>query len=680
MPSSTLKSPLVLRGLAVWTLISILAAGEAVGTQPSSDSDDAPLGDLLSLLDQETELATRSGMNADFVPGMATILSGTDMLARGARTVWEALSLVPGISQGLEMTGERQVLSRGVGFGYASGNIKFLLDGVSMNSTLFATANPVLNIPIEQIERIEVIRGPGSSVHGEYAFAGVVNVITRQGDRTLYARADERAAAGGGGIWHWSDPQRDLTASINLTGLAGNGGVPVSEDALFAIGGAEISNAPGPSNEASRYLGAFADLRWRNTFVAIKILDDDYGDHFGINHFLPPSDDRLVSEQRYVSAQIGQDLVLSDALDARIRFESLQYERKREHLYVFPPSYFDTQPVYLDQDYRETRYLGAADLHWRGWDRHLVLLGLEASQVQVDRASWSWKNLPFEVPESWLDTGLDRRILSLIAQDEIRASERVTVTAALRLDDYSDLGAFLTPRLAAVWRIDAANILKLQYAQAFRPPTFYEREYPGRESIGAGEIATYELGYILKQPRWEGRLILFQSDLADPIVFGDDDDGFINNADARLRGVELEYEVRLGPRVKIDANLSYVDTVSRDTDRPLPGGTDTLANLAVLWRPLDPWTAALQLRYVGDRSRPESDPRASVSGYAMADLTLSYQRTGPGVFAYLGVKNLTDEDVRYPDLPTGFGGVDLTYPDGYPRPGRRWWLSVGYRF
>jgi iron complex outermembrane receptor protein len=664
----------------VWILLTIPAAGVAAGTPSTPESGDAPLGDLLSLLDQETELATRSGMNADFVPGMATILSGSDMLARGARTVWEALSLVPGISQGLEMTGERQVLSRGVGFGYASGNIKFLLDGVSMNSTLFATANPVLNIPIEQIERIEVIRGPGSSVHGEYAFAGVVNVVTRQDDRTIHAQANERAAAGGGAIWHWSDPQRDLTASINLAGLAGNGGVPVAEDALFAIGEAELSNAPGPSNEASRYLGAFADLRWRKTSLAIKILDDDYGDHFGINHFLPPSDDRLVSGQRYVSARIAQDLLLSDSLDARIRLESLQYERTRDRLYVFPPSYFDAQPVYMDQDYRETRYLGAADLHWRGWDRHLLLLGFEASQVQVDRASWSWVNLPFEVPESWLDTELDRQILSLIVQDEIRARERVTVTAALRLDDYSDLGAFLTPRLAAVWRIDEANILKLQYARAFRPPTFYEREYPGRESIGAGEIATYEMGYILKQPRWEGRLILFQSDLADPIVFGDDDDGFINSADARLRGVELEYEVRLGPRVKVDANLSYVDTVSRGTDRPLPGGTDTLANLAVLWRPLDPWTAALQLRYVGDRSRPESDPRDSVSGYAMADLTLSYQRRGPGFFAHLGVKNLTDEDVRYPDLPTSFGGVDLPYPDGYLRPGRRWWLSVGYRF
>ena len=148
MPSRRSHIGVAPHGLAVWMLVMILAGGEALATQSSPDPDEAPLGDLLSLLEQETELATRSGMNADFVPGMATILSGTDMLARGARTVWEALSLVPGISQGLEMTGERQVLSRGVGFGYASGNIKFLLDGVSMNSTLFATANPVLNIPI----------------------------------------------------------------------------------------------------------------------------------------------------------------------------------------------------------------------------------------------------------------------------------------------------------------------------------------------------------------------------------------------------------------------------------------------------------------------------------------------------------------------------------------------------
>ncbi|MES9979550.1 MAG: Plug domain-containing protein, partial [Candidatus Thiodiazotropha sp. 6PLUC5] len=73
------------------------------------------LRNLLSLLDSQTELATKSRMNADYVPGMASILYGDELLARGARTVWEALGLVPGISLGMEFTGERQILSRGVG-------------------------------------------------------------------------------------------------------------------------------------------------------------------------------------------------------------------------------------------------------------------------------------------------------------------------------------------------------------------------------------------------------------------------------------------------------------------------------------------------------------------------------------------------------------------------------------
>lgn len=72
-----------------WRLAAILVSGHAAGMETASETEDARLGDLLKLLDNETELATRSGMNADFVPGMATILSGADMLVRGARTVWD---------------------------------------------------------------------------------------------------------------------------------------------------------------------------------------------------------------------------------------------------------------------------------------------------------------------------------------------------------------------------------------------------------------------------------------------------------------------------------------------------------------------------------------------------------------------------------------------------------------
>lgn len=670
-------------GLSLLLLPVCVALAQTGTTLEDAAGDQAPLRDLLALIEQETELATRSGMNADYVPGMATILTGDDLLVRGVRNVGEALTLVPGISDGMEMSGERQILSRGVGFGYASGNLKILLDGVSMNSTLYATANPILNIPIEQVERIEVIRGPGASVHGEYAFAGVVDVITRKAQRGLHVQAmDGGGERGGGGLWYWRDPARDLSLSVNALGLDGHAGVEVAEDALYGIDRPELSNAPGKSNESHRYRGLFADLAWGDFFAAVKLLEDDYGDAFGINHFLPPEDDRLASRQGYESLRLGGDIQLSERLRTRLRLEALRHHRDRDDLYVAPAGYFlENEPVFMSQDYRETRYLAAADLHWRPHPRHKVLVGFEARHVEVDEASWDWPEA-FGIDFPWLDEDLSRRVLSLVVQDQVRLGARLNVTAALRVDDYSDVGTHVSPRLAAVWPLNDEHILKLQYARAFRPPTFYELTYPaqGVEQVRAGEITTYEFGYILKQSHWEGRLILFQSDLSESIVFGYDDDGYLNSADARLRGIELEYKQRLLPTLKLDANLSYVDSLELGLDRPLPGGTDLLANLALLWQPIHAWTAALQLRYVGERARQPADTRAPVDAYTLADVTLSYAPSEQGLFAHFGVKNLTDADIRFPEQPTGIGGVDLIYRDDYPRPGRHWWLSVGYAF
>ena len=175
-------------------------------------------------------------------------------------------------------------------------------------------------------------------------------------------------------------------------------------------------------------------------------------------------------------------------------------------------------------------------------------------------------------------------------------------------------------------------------------------------------------------------MILFHSDLTRPIDFDVAAQGYVNNPDERLRGAELEYQQRLGTRIKIDANLSYVDATLAGTGEELPGGTGLLGNLALLCRLFDDWTAALQLRYVGERSRLEADPRPPVPGYTLLDLTLNYRGAAKGPFIYFGVKNLTDAPARYPDIPTRLGEVDLVYPDDFPQPGRRWWLSLGYAF
>ena len=115
---------------------------------------------LMELFDNVTEIATKTKLNADYVPGMVTVLHGVDLEARGIQTVWEALGLVPGFESSFQSQGTRLLQIRGAGGVVFSGNAKILLNGISINSTFQAISTTVLNISPELIDRIEIIRGP----------------------------------------------------------------------------------------------------------------------------------------------------------------------------------------------------------------------------------------------------------------------------------------------------------------------------------------------------------------------------------------------------------------------------------------------------------------------------------------------------------------------------------------
>ncbi len=196
-----------------------LAANES--PPPGQAGDYSEMAALLGTLEDVTELATHTRMNADFVPGILSVLHGEEMVALGVHTVWEALELVPGVQITRNNLGELRVSIRGLQHG--NGNIKVLLNSVAMNKA-YSGYGHVFHIPVEQVERIEVIRGPGSAVHGEFAFAGVIDVITRKDENRAYGRAASGDTYGGGGVFSLADEERDLHFSLNLAGWDSRGG------------------------------------------------------------------------------------------------------------------------------------------------------------------------------------------------------------------------------------------------------------------------------------------------------------------------------------------------------------------------------------------------------------------------------------------------------------------------
>ncbi|WP_455200176.1 TonB-dependent receptor plug domain-containing protein, partial [Kaarinaea lacus] len=271
------------------------SSGEPVDAAVEAELDtgqtDAVLQELIQLLDQETELATKSKINVDFVPGIMSVLHGKDMLARGVENVYQALGLVPGIEISRTNDGQPQILVRGIGKAFFSSKVKFLLNNTSFNATLGA-ATTLLILPIEQVERIEVIRGPGSAIYGEYASVGVINIITRKKETALFGRVNELDKYTLGGMYSKQIPDKNLSFNISVSQVKAEGGdVDAGPDVLYGTPQQGISNAPGPINNEEAHHSLLLDINFKDYLLSYQRVKQGIGDYFGLANALP-SDQR----------------------------------------------------------------------------------------------------------------------------------------------------------------------------------------------------------------------------------------------------------------------------------------------------------------------------------------------------------------------------------------------------
>lgn len=649
---------------------------------------------LLKILEKHTDIVTKSKLNADFVPGMVTVLYGDELEARGIRTVWEAMRLVPGIDVPIENIGGRDIMVRGVADTFNSGNTKIHIDNICMNITLYAEAAQALQIPIEQVEQIEVIRGPGSAIHGEYAFTSVVNIVTRKKGNRIFGNLGRFDTYGGGGTFSWSSAKRDLHLSMNIAKWSTDGeDVQTGPDSLYNYGMEAISNAPGPANEGRTATSAFFTLNLGDFEFIAQYLENKHGDYFNVTDILSRSNDQGIYELETWALEARQKLLHSPTFKLDLKAGFRKHEFEINPTVLFPPGF---ALIYRDGikggfNYEELKFNCGIDLIWNRWDKHTILLSWSLSRIDIGDDTFQEGNfhptlgipLPsirrFEGEQNYIDENKHRLINSLTFQDEFQIHNQFTLTIGLRYDHYDDVDNNLSPRFAGVWRITDNHILKFQYSRAFRPPTFFEMYamnnpiIKGDPRLDSSTIDNLELGYIYKNAFTIFRMTLFYSYLDDLVVM-ENRPPASNTRDARLKGIELEIEQNLGTSLKLDGNISYTDTENRDTRKEINGAANWLANISLLYQPKNNITLNLQYRYVGKRNRAPSDTRDKLGSYSTLDVTGSVFDLGiKGFTLRAGIRNLFNEDVRDP-------APENTYSRDYPRPGRQWWMQVLYQF
>ncbi|MCH7749770.1 MAG: TonB-dependent receptor, partial [Acidobacteria bacterium] len=680
--------------------------------------------DLGDLLDINVSIAAAGGIRSlEEAPGVISVITREDIRRLGLRTLEQILELLPGIEVLTDGVGRGRIFVRGIGSGNSSQNVLVLFDGHRLNDEATGGASQInLDIVVDNIERVEIIRGPGSALFGANAFLGVINIVSQT---AATFEGFEVSTLGGSfgssqfnGLWGHRFGDLEASAFLQVNDRSGPSLLVLQDgqtlfDALVEPFGIDpVTLAPGLTAGARRSIDANLRLSFRGLTLNGRYKDEDSDGYIGTLDTLRPGS-RL--RNRQVTLDLTYERSFGPRVDVRAR-ALLTENRNHEQLDILAPGFafqlniggftivFPVEPGVLVENITKSRRIGGellADIQLAP-NNQLVLGGAYETEKPYFVETLSTLRrveglmigdleiivLPNEGLELIDDSIPERRrnIGSFFLQDTWNIGPRVTLTAGLRFDDYSDFGSTLNPRLALVWRLPSGLNLKLLYGRAFRAPTiqelfFFTPGITGNPDLKPSVINTIEAAVVYRKGQFRLSADLFANFIRDFIVQTEPlptpdrvlEQSFVNLDDIDSTGVEIELRRDFGFEHSVFLNYTYQNARDRATGDPVPLAPKHLLNLGFT-AGIGPYlslTSTLQVR--GQRPRAVDDPRDPMNAYGVVNLNLRVLNLLRGVELAATVNNLFD--ARYSDP-----ALRPLLPEDYPQAGRSGFIKLYYLF
>jgi len=620
-------------------------------------------------------------------PSSVTIVTAEEIKRYGWRTLADVLRAV----RSFWITDDRVYSYAGVrGLqrpGDYNGRVLVLLDGHSTNENLYGGASfgndAVVDLAL--VDRIEIIRGPGSSIYGTGAFFGVINLITRTGSEIgaveLQGEAGSLETLKGRLTWgRRFGNGADLVLSGTLYDSAGEEEVylPAYDDPSTNGGIAEDADGEGAGSLFLRLSrggftleGAYVD---REHTVPVA----PWGTVFN-------TDQTAVEDVRsYLELRYGGKLSERTDLYARVYYDDYRY--RGNYLYDYAEEGEPPLPT-VNRDEGDGQWWGGESHAVVAAGAHTLTLGGEyVRHLRQDQQNYDLDPATgaTDPDATYLDDARDSWNWGLFLQDEWALGERVRLTLGARYDRYETFGGTLNPRAALVWSPRETTTLKLLYGTAFRAPNAYEQyyavtggQYKQNPDLEPEEIATYEL--VVEQllgPVWRLTAGIFHYQISDLISLVEDpEDGsflYDNTGNLKASGIELQAAGKWPSGLQAVASWSWQEVRDEETDEIVANSPRHLAKARAL-APLFSKRLILgaEAQYVGSR---DTVAGAEVDGYTLVNATLS---TAPGLLGpvelALSAYNLFDAEY---DDPT----ADDFAADRVPHVGRTFAARATVRF
>ena len=640
---------------------------------------DMSLEDLMKVQVPTVYAASKHEQKVTEAPSDVTIVTAEEIRKRGSRTLGEILDNV----RGLYVTSDRNYSYLGVrGFnrpGDYNSRTLVLVDGHRVNDNLYNSGfiGSEFPVDIDLIERVEVIRGPGSALYGNNAFFGVINLVTRKPKDMKGAEASFEAGSFDtyrGRVTYGNQFQNGvgLLLSGSILDSAGRKSLYYPEyDALGENSG--FANKA----DADRFQNGFATLTYSDFSLEGGLHHREK--HIPTGAFSTVFNDpntKAMDERGFVRLKFDRDLGDDWNVMAAVAYD---------HYHYVGDYYTEYGPLGGPSDVQDNKDIGIG----RWWENELQVRKILFEKLSLMggfefRQDITQRQENFNEPsgESFINRSAQNYNWGVFGQAEYTVITNITATAGVRYDRYDTFGDTVNPRAGLVTRPFKDTVLKAMYGTAFRGPNAFELYYQdavtakSNPDLKPETIHTYELTldhYFGPRLRASVSGFYYQTDdLINQVT--DPADGLIvfENVDqAEAAGVETELEANWESGLSARASLTVQEAKDSVTKMRLNNSPSHLAKL-YLSVPLYPKKIFLtpSARYLGSR---ETLLQNTIGGFWLTDVTLLAMDYPKGWDLSVGVYNLTGE--RYFHL----GGTEHIQ-DQLEMDGTSFRVKVTHRF
>ena len=582
------------------------------------------------LLDVEIDKvysASRRLQDVRLAPASVTVVTAADIRRFGYRTLADVLRSVTGFYT----TYDRNYTYVGVrGFGRPGDyntRVLVMIDGYRSNDGVYDEALVATEFPVDValIDRVEVVRGPSSSLYGNSAFLGVVNVITKRGHDLAGTEAQVDLGTLGTTRGRISGGAKtrsgvEWVGSATASRSSGEGSLFFPEFALDTSTGGVASDM-----DRERYGSAFGRVSYRGfSFESAAVTRQkmvptaSWDTVFGDRRF-ETTDSRFFATMQY-----GHSFDETTELVGRVFLDQMQYEGG------YPMDMGDGS-VDVEHDSASFGGLGGELLVSRRlFGRNSTTAGLEARDNFRLEQAYSYSHHP---DLRWFSNEPERS-WAVFGQQELRVARDVMLNAGIRYDHNGSYGGSINPRLAVILFPSRPATVKLLYGTAFRAPSAYELHYfPDQPDLRPETIRTSEAV-------WEQRIgadvrasVSAFYNVIDDLISeraNTPADVFFANADrATAKGTEWQIEGRWRRGVIAGVGHSWVVAQDRSTGADLSNAPrhSTKLHLAFpVWR--DRLVAAFEGEHTGERLTIRGE---RVDGFFRQNAAITAARMGPNL-------------------------------------------------